>query len=122
MDGAGFSGRFLPFLQSRSLIYRASLFRTWFDERLREWHHYVPADIRLGRGFWSVVRYLASNERDDASKHTGDEIAQRIAQRGREWAAKALRTEDMQIYMFRLLLEWGRIVDDERETLGYVGS
>lgn len=121
MDGAGFSGRFIPFLQSRSLVYRAAIFKTWFDERLREWYHYVPVDVRLGRGFWSVVRYLASSERHDASKHSGDEIAQRIAQRGREWAAKALRAEDMQIYMFRLLLEWGRVVDDERENLGYIG-
>ena len=122
MDGAGFSGRFLPFLQSRSLVYRAALFKTWFDERLREWHHYVPVDVRLGRGFWSVVQYLGSSERHDASKRSGEEIAERIAQRGRDWASRALRAEDMQIYMFRLLLEWGRIVDDERETLGYAAG
>lgn len=122
MDGAGFSGRFLPFLQSRSLVYRAALFKSWFDERLREWHHYVPVDVRLGRGFWSVVRYLGSSERHESNKRSGEEIAERIAQRGREWASKALRAEDMQIYMFRLLLEWGRIVDDEREKLGYAVS
>ncbi|KLU92393.1 hypothetical protein MAPG_11339 [Magnaporthiopsis poae ATCC 64411] len=29
LDGAGFSGRFLPFLESRSLVYRAAVFRTW---------------------------------------------------------------------------------------------
>lgn len=119
MDGAGFSGRFLPFLQSKSLVYRAALFKTWFDERLREWHHYVPVDVRLGSGFWSVLNYLGSTERHDGSKHSGDEIAQKIANQGSAWANKALRAEDMQIYMFRLLLEWGRIVDDQRESLGY---
>lgn len=119
MDGAGFSGRFLPFLQSKSLVYRTALFKTWFDERLREWHHYVPVDVRLGAGFWSVLNYLGSTERHDASKHSGDEIAQKIANQGSEWASKALRAEDMQIYMFRLLLEWGRVVDDQRESLGY---
>ncbi|KAG9255781.1 glycosyltransferase family 90 protein [Emericellopsis atlantica] len=120
VDGAGFSGRFLPFLQSKSVVYRAALFKTWYDERLREWHHYIPIDVRLGNGFWSVLRYLGSSERHDQSKHTGDEIAQKIATNGKEWASRALRPEDMQIYMFRLLLEWGRIVDDERENLGYV--
>lgn len=110
MDGAGFSGRFIPFLQSRSLVYRSAVFRTWFDERLRGWQHFVPVDVRLGRGFWSVVRYLAGD---------GDEIARQISQRGRDWAARALRPEDMQVYMFRLLLEWGRVVDDDRGNLGF---
>ena len=119
VDGAGFSGRFLPFLQSKSLVYRAAVFKTWFDERLREWHHYVPVDVRLGAGFWSVLNYLGSTDRHDGSKHTGNEVAQKIARQGSEWASKALRGEDMQIYMFRLLLEWGRIVDDQRESLGY---
>lgn len=30
------------------------------------------------------------------------------------------RREDMEIYMFRLLLEWGRMVDDRRSELGFV--
>ena len=129
MDGAGFSGRFLPFLQSRSLVYRAALFKTWFDERVHAWHHYVPVDVRLGHGFWAVVRYLAGDDEEAGSEsesgapHTqktkGEDVAQQIAQQGRDWAARTLRAEDMQIYMFRLLLEWGRVVDDERENLGY---
>ncbi|KAF4119979.1 CAP10 [Geosmithia morbida] len=127
MDGAGFSGRLIPFLQSKSLVYRSALFKSWFDERLFSWHHYVPVDVRLGRGFWSLVRYLASRGdvqtmgstvSQDAGQ-TGDDIAQSIARRGRAWAHKALRPDDMQVYMFRLLLEWGRIVDDDREQLGY---
>ena len=27
---------------------------------------------------------------------------------------------DAEVYMFRLLLEWGRVVSDDREQLGYV--
>jgi hypothetical protein len=27
----------------------------------------------------------------------------------------------MQIYMFRLLLEWGRLTDDRRDEIGYHG-
>lgn len=137
MDGAGFSGRLIPFLQSRSLVYRAALFRTWFDERLQEWHHYVPVDVRLGRGFWSTLRYLGTGKKGSASAaggrkqharghgkaaHEGDRVAQLVAENGREWAAKALRGEDMQVYMFRLLLEWGRVVDDNRSNLGYTVS
>ncbi|KAF3073258.1 Beta-1,2-xylosyltransferase 1 [Trichoderma lentiforme] len=117
MDGAGFSGRFLPFLQSRSLPYRAAFFRTWYDERIQAWHHYIPVDIRLGSGFWSILEFFSGGANDKDGE--GPEIAKKIAEQGREWSQKALRKEDMQIYMFRLLLEWGRITHDERERLGF---
>jgi hypothetical protein len=29
---------------------------------------------------------------------------------------------DIQIYMFRLLLEYARIIDDNRESIGYTGD
>jgi hypothetical protein len=30
-----------------------------------------------------------------------------------------LRKEDMEIYFFRLLLEWGRLTDDRRDMIGF---
>ncbi|KAF5530825.1 glycosyltransferase family 90 [Fusarium mexicanum] len=115
MDGAGFSGRFLPFLKSHSLVYRAGIFQAWFDERLTAWQHYVPIDIRLGSGAWALFDFLSGKGHKDGQEH-----AKKIAEQGRTWALKALRPEDMQIYMFRLLLEWGRVADDDREHLGLV--
>ncbi len=44
-----------------------------------------------------------------------------IAEAGREWAGKVLRKEDMEIFMFRLLLEWGRLTDDDRDEIGFMG-
>ncbi|KAJ4252892.1 hypothetical protein NW762_010798 [Fusarium torreyae] len=116
LDGAGFSGRFLPFLKSRSLVYRAALFQAWFDERLTAWHHYIPVDVRLGSGFWALFDFFSN--KGGANSDPGDEHARKIAEQGRQWAQKALRPVDMQIYTFRLLLEWGRIIDDDREHLG----
>ncbi|KAI1134052.1 glycosyltransferase family 90 protein [Hypoxylon sp. FL0543] len=109
LDGAAFSGRFLPFLKSASLPYRAALFRTWWEERVHAWRHFVPLDVRLG-DLWGAVNYLGG---------PGTAEADEMAQAGREWALKSLRKEDMQVYMFRLLLEWGRLVDDRREDLGF---
>jgi hypothetical protein len=45
----------------------------------------------------------------------------KVAERSREWARRGLRNEDLEVWMFRLLLEYGRVVDDERESVGYVG-
>lgn len=117
VDGAAFSGRFLPFLRSQSTAYRATLFRTWYDERVKPWKHFVPLDVSLS-GLWDVV-WLVSKKLIVKQEDSEMPLGARIAIDGRDWAAKALRKEDMQVYMFRLLLEWGRLVDDDREELGY---
>lgn len=109
LDGAAFSGRFLPFLKSASLPYRAALFRTWWEERVHAWRHFVPVDVRLG-DLWGIISYFGGR---------GGAEAEAIAREGSEWANRALRKEDMRVYMFRLLLEWGRVVDDQREELGF---
>lgn len=123
LDGAGFSGRFLPFLASRSLPFKAALFREWYDNRLTPWQHFVPLDLR-GHGFWATLAYFAGLEGKIGGKfikvEAHDREAERIAERGRAWARKVLRKEDMEIYFFRLLLEWGRLTDDRRDELGIV--
>ncbi|KAI9811974.1 MAG: hypothetical protein M1832_000639 [Thelocarpon impressellum] len=121
VDGAGFSGRFLPFLQSRSLPFKASLFREWSAPRLRPWLHFVPQDLRL-HDVHATLAYFAGlrdvwNNEWILKPH--DEEGEWIAEQGREWAGKALRKEDMEIYFFRLLLEWGRLTDDRRDEIGF---
>ena len=127
LDGAGFSGRFLPFLESRSLPLKAGVFREWWDDRVMAWKHFVPLDVR-GQGVWATLAYFAGLE----GKIAGDEKkyikvpahereAELIAEQGREWAGKVLRKEDMEIYLFRLLLEWGRVTDDNRDGIGLEG-
>ncbi len=133
MDGAGFSGRFLPFLQSKSLPFRAGIFRSWWDGRLTAWKHFVPVDVRL-HGLLSTLAYFTGTA-DPSGRGGGDARAagngaasmqgnvkagEMIAEAGREWAGKVLRKEDMEIYMFRLLLEWGRLTDDRRDEIGFV--
>ncbi|KAB5580080.1 hypothetical protein GE09DRAFT_1080785 [Coniochaeta sp. 2T2.1] len=127
LDGAAFSGRFIPFLQSRSLPYRAALFRTWYEERVHAWRHYVPLDVSLSN-LWGLVGEMdrlggGARKGDTPYGQPGDSrgasMGEDIALEGRAWARKALRKEDMQIYMFRLLLEWARLIDDNRETLGF---
>ena len=123
MDGAGFSGRFLPFLQSGSLPFKVALFREWYDSRLMPWLHFVPIDIRL-HGLWSTLAYFSGIHGIDLNGRKWDwtghqREAELIAQSGREWSQKVLRKEDMEVYFFRLLLEWGRLTDDRRDDLGY---
>lgn len=122
-DGAAFSGRFPPFLESHSLPFRLALFRQWLDARLTAWVHYVPVDVRL-HGLWSTLAYFTGLGDAEAVKAgrgiaAHDTAAKGIAEGGREWARQVLRKEDMEIYMFRLLLEWARLTDDNRDNLGF---
>ena len=131
MDGAAFSGRFLPFLRSRSLPFKVAIFREWYDSRLTAWREFVPVDLRL-QGLWSLLAYFGngadhpSGSVVDGQTHVGDGPmkgglgqAEKIATQGQEWAEKVLRKEDMEIYFFRLLLEWGRLTDDRRDEIGF---
>lgn len=120
LDGAAFSGRFLSFLKSTSLPYRAGIFSTWMDERLYGWHHYVPIDFRLGIALWGVFDFFSGGSK--YRHRAGDDLARKIAENGRAWANTAIRHEDMEVYMFRLLLEWSRLIDDDREHLGYMSN
>ncbi|KAJ6144436.1 hypothetical protein N7470_008331 [Penicillium chermesinum] len=111
IDGNAFSGRFHAFLLSNSFVYKIAIFREWHDEWLKPWVHYAPLSLK-GNDYAESLRYFASEEE-------GKKVAPRIAAQGQDWARKVLRKEDLEVWFFRLLLEYGRLVDDNRERLGF---
>ena len=48
-----------------------------------------------------------------------DDIAREIADAGVEWAATHWRKEDMVAYMFRLYLEWDRLLSNRRPAMDF---
>ncbi|KAM0716148.1 hypothetical protein Q7P37_008662 [Cladosporium fusiforme] len=114
IDGNSLSGRFRAFLLSNSSPMKATIFKEWHDSRLMPWEHFIPLDISL-RDLWSTMAYFLGFEGGDAH----DEKGERIATEGRLWADKVLRKEDMLLYVHRVLIEYARLCDDERDRLGY---
>jgi hypothetical protein len=98
VDGNAFSGRFYAFLKSKSLVYKLAVFKEWHMEWLKPWVHYIPLSLK-GDEWVEAVRYFAGEA-------TGKKEAERIALQGREWADKVLRNEDLEVWFFRLLLEY----------------
>jgi hypothetical protein len=98
MDGWAYSGRFYAFLRSKSLPMKLSVFREWHRDILVPWVHYVPLNKDVNE-VPELIRYFESDP-------TGQAIAQNMAENGRNWANKVLRKEDMEVYMFRLFLEY----------------
>lgn len=113
VDGNSFSARFRGFLLSTSLPLKASIYAEWHDDRLTPWVHFVPLDNTL-QDLYPVLEFFADGS------GPGDAAAQYIAEEGKTWAEKTLRREDMRLYVWRLLLEWARVCDENRHTLGYV--
>lgn len=111
MDGNAFSGRFYAFLKSHSLPFKMAVFREWHEEWIKPWVHYVPLSLE-GKEYVETVRYL-DREND------GRILAAQMAEDGRQWASKVLRKKDFEAWFFRLLLEYGRLVDDDRERIGF---
>jgi Glycosyl transferase family 90 len=112
IDGNSFSGRWRGFLLSTSLPMKATIYAEWHDDRLMPWVHFVPFDNSF-QDFYGIMSYFLNGH---------DLGARRIAEEGRSWAESALRREDMLLYVWRLLLEFARMCDDNRDRLGYVGD
>ena len=45
MDGNTFSGRFFIFLFSGSLVFKATIFREYFEDWLKPYEHYIPVEM-----------------------------------------------------------------------------
>ncbi|KAI0132962.1 hypothetical protein BJ170DRAFT_267822 [Xylariales sp. AK1849] len=112
VDGNSFSARFRGFMLSTSLPIKATVYAEWHDDRLMPWQHFVPMDNTF-QELYGILDYFTRNKK-------GDDSAQFIAETGQAWARKVLRREDMLLYVWRLLLEFARVCDKERETLGFV--
>jgi len=106
LDGNGISGRYLKFVASKSAPVKQRLFREWHDERLVPWVHFIPVSQSMDE-LPELVQYLSTTQE-------GTEVARAIAEQGREWFQKAFRKEDLQLYIWRLMLEWHRLLDPER--------
>ncbi|TQV92962.1 hypothetical protein V2A60_003719 [Cordyceps javanica] len=115
VDGNSYSGRYIGFLRSTSLPFKATVWREWHDSRLVPWKHFVPMDNRF-TDYYGLLDYFLGYRGVGAH----DAAAERIATDGKEWAERVLRKEDMEIYVLRLLLEYGRLLDDRRESMGWV--
>ena len=118
LDGNSFSGRYRAFLQSSSVPIKTTMFREWHTARLVPWLHFVPMDGSLV-DLYGILDYFLG---PSARARGRDDTARKIAEAGQRWTRWVLRREDMLLYVHRLLLEFARICDEQRERLGYVGD
>jgi hypothetical protein len=110
VDGNSFSARWRGFLLSTSMPLKATIYTEWHDDRMIPWVHFVPFDSSY-MDIYGIMDYFLNGH---------DAEAERIAEEGRLWAEAVYRRDDMMLYVWRLLLEYARVIDDNREKLAFV--
>ncbi|KAL5345751.1 hypothetical protein ACLOAV_009505 [Pseudogymnoascus australis] len=114
---------FLQSVISHSVAVRSGIFKSWYEKRLTPWIHYIPLDMRW-QGLHSTMAYFMglSGTVKGTQVHMTSQVkeAKWIAEQGKARAESVIREADAEVYLFRLLLEWGRIVDDYRDEVGFV--
>jgi len=115
VDGNGWSARYKRLLVSRALIFKSTVFPEWYQERIQPWKHYVPVQLD-----WSDLYDSLTFFRGDLNgEGNHEDLALEIASAGREWSKTFWREEDLTAYMFRLFLEYARVMSLDREAMSY---
>ncbi|KAL7424320.1 hypothetical protein Q5752_000002 [Cryptotrichosporon argae] len=119
IDGNGWSSRFHRLLHMGSAVIKTTVYNEWYGEWLTPWYHYIPAQVDYS-DLYSIMAFFEGAP--DTPQRNHDDLARQIAENGHKFALEHWRWEDMQAYMLRLLLEYNRLLADDREAASYQKS
>ncbi|GAA5925337.1 uncharacterized protein JCM15063_004996 [Sporobolomyces koalae] len=100
------SGKFKRYMSSRSLVFKSTIFPEWYSKRIMPWYHYIP--IKSDYSDLVDVAAFFIGAPDGTNAH--DKLAKRLAINGQKWSNEHWREVDMAAYMFRLYLEYARLL------------
>ncbi|GMK56893.1 hypothetical protein CspeluHIS016_0307330 [Cutaneotrichosporon spelunceum] len=137
LDGMGYSARFFALLKSESAVLKTTVYTEFMSEWLEPWLHFVPVS-QMYNEIYNIYAYFsgptfsmlnaANATRDQfqssglrTRKLDGDAELRKIAKAGREWIFSIGRKIDMEIYVYRLCLEWARLNADNRDDASFKG-
>ncbi|KAG8986612.1 F-actin-capping protein subunit alpha, partial [Tulasnella sp. 427] len=115
VDGNGWSQRYQRLLASGSVVLKATIFPEWNTNWLIPYYHYIPLQHDYS-DLYDTMAFFAGTP-DGQGAH--DAMAEQVSNHAVEFARKNWRWEDMQAYMFRLLLEYARLSSLDREKMTY---
>ncbi|GJN90525.1 hypothetical protein Rhopal_003536-T1 [Rhodotorula paludigena] len=107
------SGKFKRVMSSRSLVFKSTIFTEWWTKRIMPWYHYIPLQSDYSDLVDLAAYFIGAP--DGTGSH--DAQAKRIAQQGKKWAEEHMRDVDMAAYVFRLYLEYARLLHRDADDL-----
>ncbi|KAL1749096.1 glycosyltransferase family 90 protein [Schizophyllum fasciatum] len=117
VDGNAWSGRFKRLMLANSVIFKATIYPEWYTDRVQPWLHYVPVQMDYSDLYDSLIFFRG----DEHGVGAHDDLAEKIAVQGRKWSKEYWRMEDLQAYFIRSLLEYARLMSEDREAMSYHG-
>nr|ODN93002.1 beta-1,2-xylosyltransferase 1 [Cryptococcus depauperatus CBS 7855] len=119
-DGNAWSARFRRLMESSNVVIKATVFPEWNTHLLPEWYAYVPSKMDYS-DLYSIMTFFRGTP---SGRGGHDEVARRIALNGQCWVKRTWRREDLQAYMFRLYLEYTRLISPDRDNgkMDYIAS
>ncbi|KAF5310349.1 hypothetical protein D9611_012102 [Ephemerocybe angulata] len=133
LDGVGYSGRFMAFLASDSVPLKATVYKEFFSDWIEPWLHYIPVSYTY-KEVYNIHAYFSGPSQsaleavgsekagvplDERRSMDGDRRLRRIARAGKEWKKRIARPLDMEAYVYRLCLEWARLMSEDRDSMNY---
>lgn len=115
VDGNGWSSRFRRLISSHSLVFKSTIYPEWWLDRVQPWLHYVPIQLDYSDLYDSLVFFAG----DQSGEGAHEDMAKEIAFAGRDWARRYWRDVDVTAYMFRLWLEYARVMSLNRDEMSY---
>ncbi|BGP40399.1 hypothetical protein JCM10449v2_004361 [Rhodotorula kratochvilovae] len=142
IDEIGFSPRFPALMESKSAVVKASIQREFWRGWAQPWKHFIPLSSSYSE-LYNLVSFFegypaslvgARGNRTSPLKPTvltrpspvpelplnadgtpfdTDKALKDIADAGTQWRQQHLRKEDMEVYVYRLMVEYARIVTGE---------
>ncbi|OCF33479.1 hypothetical protein I317_02613 [Kwoniella heveanensis CBS 569] len=121
VDGNGWSSRFHRLLSTGSPVIKFTMFPEWHAEWLTPWYHYIPLKPDYS-DLYDIMAFFVGpvDETGNVDETKGhDYLAKKIGEAGQRFAVDHWSWENMQAYMFRLLLELQRLHSLDREIMSY---
>lgn len=116
IDGNGWSSRFQRLMLTNSLVLKSTIHPEWWTDRAMAYVHYVPVNVDYS-DLYDILAFFRGMP-DGTGAH--DDLAEKIATAGREWAERFWRQEDIIAYMWRVYLEYVRVMSEDRKSMDFI--
>ncbi|KAL7409844.1 hypothetical protein BDY24DRAFT_444581 [Mrakia frigida] len=118
IDGNGWSSRFRRLVALGQVVFKITIYPEWNTEWLTPWLHYVPVGLDLSDLYHTSTFFIGAPGVSEGNPDLGKVISEA----GLDFVEKHWRWQDMQAYMFRLILEYRRAMAHDRDAMSMGGS
>ncbi|QRW11842.1 glycosyltransferase family 90 protein [Ceratobasidium sp. AG-Ba] len=116
VDGNAWSSRFQRLLSSGAVVFKMTIFPEWNSDWLVPYYHYIPIQTDYS-DLYDTFAFFMGVPGSNRTAPAHDDVAQKIAAHAREFSVRYWRWEDMQVYVYRLLLEYARLLAYDRDSM-----